>query len=146
MGKTNHLVALVLAGLLVGASLQSRAADTRWVGTWGCGIQLTEPRNLPPAPELAGNTFRQIVHSSIGGKELRIHFSNIFGESPVEMKSVHIALNPSAIVSSTIDPATDKALKFGGSESVTIPAGIRRSTTPGVYSCKSTHSYSLRAL
>ncbi len=97
--------------------------DSHWVGTWGCGIQLTEPRNLPPAPGLAGNTFRQIVHSSIGGKELRVHFSNIFGKSPVEMKSVHIALNPSVMVSGTIAPATDTTLKFSGSEFVTIPAG-----------------------
>ncbi|HEX5399260.1 MAG TPA: SGNH/GDSL hydrolase family protein, partial [Verrucomicrobiae bacterium] len=99
------------------------AQDTHWVGTWGCGIQLTEQRNLPPPPGLTSNTLRQIVHTSIGGKELRVHFSNIFGNSDVEMKSVHLALNPSVMTSSTIDPATDKALKFGGAESVTIPAG-----------------------
>lgn len=99
------------------------AQEEHWVGTWGCGIQLTEPRNLPPPPGLTSNTFRQIVHSSIGGKRLRVRFSNIFGTSPVEMKSVHIALNPSAMTSSTIDPATDKALTFGGAKSVVMPAG-----------------------
>jgi lysophospholipase L1-like esterase len=31
------------------------------VGTWGCGPQLTEPSNLPPAP-LANSTLRQFVH------------------------------------------------------------------------------------
>ncbi|HEX5399547.1 MAG TPA: GDSL-type esterase/lipase family protein, partial [Verrucomicrobiae bacterium] len=99
------------------------AQDTHWVGTWGCGVQLTEPRNLPPPPGLTSNTLRQVVHATLGGKELRVKFSNIFGNSDVEMKSVHIALNPSAMTSDTIDPATDKALKFGGAESVTIPAG-----------------------
>ena len=99
------------------------AQDGHWVGTWGCGVQLTEQRNLPPPPGLTSNTLRQVVHVTIGGKQLRVHFSNIFGTSDVEMKSVHIALNPSVMTSDTIDPATDKALKFGGAESVTIPAG-----------------------
>ncbi len=68
------------------------AQDAHWVGTWGCGIQLTEPRNLPPPPGLTSNTLRQIVRSTIGGKQLRVHFSNIFGTSDVVMNSVHIAL------------------------------------------------------
>lgn len=99
------------------------AQDGHWVGTWGCGIQLTEARNLPPPPGLASNTLRQIVHSSIGGTQLRLHFSNIFGTNTVVLNSVHIALNPSAMTSSVIDPATDTALKFGGAESTEIPAG-----------------------
>ena len=99
------------------------AQPDHWVGTWGRGIQLTEPQNLPPSPGLTGNTLRQIVHSTIGGKELRVRFSNLFGTSAVEMKSVHIALNPSAMTSSAIDPDMDKALLFGGAESAVIPAG-----------------------
>ena len=99
------------------------AQGEQWVGTWGCAVQLTEPRNNPPSPGLTGNTLRQVVRVTIGGKRLRVHFSNIFGRSDVEMKSVHIALNPSVMTSSTIDPATDKALTFNGSPSVTIAAG-----------------------
>jgi lysophospholipase L1-like esterase len=101
----------------------ARAQSDHWVGTWGRGVQLTEPQNLPPPPGLTSNTLRQIVRSTIGGKEVRVHFSNLFGTSAVEMKSVHLALNPSATTSSAIDPATDKALLFGGAEAVTIPAG-----------------------
>jgi len=99
------------------------AEDVHWVGTWGCGIQLTEPRNLPPSPGLTSNTLRQIVHSSLGGKQLRVHFSNLFGTNAVVMNSVHLALNPSVMTSSTIDPLTDTALKFGGADSTVIPAG-----------------------
>jgi lysophospholipase L1-like esterase len=99
------------------------AQDNHWVGTWGCGVQLTEPRNLPPPPGLTSNTLRQIVRVTIGGKELRVRFSNLFGTGAVEMKSVHIALNPSVMTSSAIDPATDRALTFGGAGSVVIPAG-----------------------
>jgi beta-galactosidase len=49
-------------------------ANGHWVTTWGCGPQLTEPGNLPPAP-LANNTLRQFVHVTLGGKYLRVRFS-----------------------------------------------------------------------
>lgn len=120
--KKRVIVHLVLLAALC-ATENIFASDAHWVGTWGCGMQLTEPRNLPPPPGLTGNTLRQIVHSSIGGKQLRVHFSNIFGTNAVVINSAHIALNPSAMTSSAIDPATDKALKFGGVESTAIPAG-----------------------
>jgi lysophospholipase L1-like esterase len=91
-----------------------------WVGTWGCAPQLTEPRNLPPAPGLTSNTLRQVVHVSIGGKHLRVRFSNAFGNSPVTMSSAHVAVSAG---DSAIKPESDKALTFQGKPSVTIPAG-----------------------
>jgi lysophospholipase L1-like esterase len=116
-------LSLILIFSLLANLTSALAQENHWVGTWGCGIQLVEPRNLPPVPGLSSNTLRQIVHSTIGGKQLRLRFSNVFGTAAVEMKSVHIALSPGAVTSSTIDPATDKALKFAGAEFVSIPAG-----------------------
>ena len=52
-----------------------------WVGTWAAAPQLTEPANLPPAPGFADTTLRQIVHVSIGGRTLRVRFSNAFGRT-----------------------------------------------------------------
>lgn len=120
---TPACLAMFVSAVFFSGETSTVAQDSRWVGTWGCGIQLTEPRNLPPPPGLTSNTLRQIVRSTIGGNEVRVHFSNLFGTSDVVMNSVHIALNPSAMTSGVIDPATDKALKFGGAESVTLPAG-----------------------
>jgi lysophospholipase L1-like esterase len=91
-----------------------------WVGAWGTSPQLTEPRNLPPAPGLGSNTLRQIIHVSIAGKKLRVKFSNVFGTSAVIMSSVHLALSTGR---SSIDKSTDKALTFSGSPSTTIAAG-----------------------
>lgn len=90
------------------------------MGTWGSSPQLTEPNNLPPAPSLSNNTLRQIVHVSIGGKQLRVRFSNAFGTSPVTMNSVHVALSAGG---SAIKPESDKALTFHGGSSATIPPG-----------------------
>ncbi|HXR48008.1 MAG TPA: SGNH/GDSL hydrolase family protein [Candidatus Limnocylindrales bacterium] len=91
-----------------------------WVGTWGTSPQLTETRNLPPAPGLTSNTLRQIVRVSIGGNRLRVRFSNAFGRNPVTMSSVHLALSAGG---SAIVPGSDQALLFQGKPAVTIPAG-----------------------
>lgn len=94
--------------------------EVHWVGTWGTSPQLTEPRNLPPPPGLSSNTLRQVVHVSIGGKKLRVHFSNAFGNGPLTMGSVHLAVSAG---SDAIQTQTEKALRFSGRGSVTIPAG-----------------------
>ena len=95
-------------------------AGAAWVGTWACGPQLTETANLPPAPGLSGNTLRQILYVSVGGSRLRVRLSNEFGDGPVTMNAVHLAV---ATTAGAIDTTTDQALTFAGSPSVTIPAG-----------------------
>ncbi|MEJ2502138.1 MAG: GDSL-type esterase/lipase family protein, partial [Gemmatimonadota bacterium] len=91
-----------------------------WVGTWGTAPQLTEPRNLPPEPGLAGNTLRQIVRVSLGGDRIRLRLSNAFGTEPVDVRAVHIADSRGG---GRIDPDTDRPVRFGGEPGVTIPAG-----------------------
>lgn len=100
--------------------LQPDTLAGEWVGTWATSVQLTEPRNLPPEPGLAGNTLRQIVRASIGGDTLRVRFSNAFGTSPLDIQAAHIALSR---VGDAIDPLSDRALSFGGAPGITIPPG-----------------------
>ena len=116
-------LSLALAVLHVGV-FAALAAEEHWVGTWGCGPQLTEPSNLPPVP-LANRTLRQFVHVTLGGKQLRARFSNAYGTDAVTMKSVHVALAAEAgsAGSGDINPTTDQALTFRGAPSVTIPPG-----------------------
>jgi CubicO group peptidase (beta-lactamase class C family)/lysophospholipase L1-like esterase len=118
--------ALTLLSVSV-AALPSRAQQasgesnqSHWVATWGAAPQLTEPRNLPPEPGLAGNTLRQVAHVSIGGELLRVRFSNAFGSSPVTIVSAHIAASAGG---SAIQPETDKALTFHGDSAATIAPG-----------------------
>ena len=116
--KINSFFKFILKGVFLAGLCQAYGAG--WVGTWGTSPQLTEPRNLPPPPGLAGNTLRQIVQVSIGGEKLRVRFSNDFGTNPVTMTSVHLALPADG---SAIKTDSDQALKFQGKPSVTIPAG-----------------------
>jgi lysophospholipase L1-like esterase len=96
-------------------------AAQRWVGTWATGPQLTESGNNPPSPPgLTNNTLRQIVFTSISGSQARLRLSNEFGDGPVTMNAVHIALSTTG---STINTGTDKAVTFSGAAAVTIPQG-----------------------
>jgi lysophospholipase L1-like esterase len=99
-------------------------ASGNWVGTWACSPQLTEPRNLPPAP-LANSTLRQFVYATIGGNRLRMRFCNAFGTNAVVVNAAHVALaaGRGSAGDGEIDVATDRTLKFNGAESVSIPAG-----------------------
>jgi lysophospholipase L1-like esterase len=72
---------------------------------------------------------RQIVRLSVGGSTLRVHLSNAFGTEPLKFTSVHIA-RPISIASSTIDPASDKALTFSGATEVIVPAGASYISDP----------------
>jgi len=100
------------------------AAEGHWVTTWGCGPQLTEPGNLPPAP-LAHSTIRQFVHTSIGGRQVRVRFSNAYGTDPVTINGAHIALSGGVLLggNGAIDTSTDKALTFRGAPGTVIPPG-----------------------
>ena len=112
----------ILLGLfvLVNGRAEPAAAGQHWVGTWGTATQLTEPRNLPPPPSLTSNTLRQVVHVSIGGKKLRVHLSNAFGNGPLALASVRLAVSAGG---SVIKTETEKALTFSGRSSVTLPTG-----------------------
>jgi lysophospholipase L1-like esterase len=101
----------------------SGSGTDHWVGTWTGAPQLTESANLPPA-SLSNSTLRQVVHVSLGGSQIRLRFSNEFGNGPVTINQAHVAVCRASPVDSTIDTATDKALAFSGMASVTIAQGM----------------------
>lgn len=103
-----------------GRGAPAPAPSANWVASWAPSQQLVEPRNLPPAPGLTGSTLRQVAHLSIGGRGLRLHFSNVFGTGPVALNAVHLALSAGG---SAIRPETDRAVSFEGQSPVVIAPG-----------------------
>ena len=87
--------AAVAAPSMIAADTRPFASESRsageaqvrsgWVASWAAMPQLTEPGNMPPAPftqpgrVLGDATLRQTVHASIGGRQMRLRFSNAFG-------------------------------------------------------------------
>ena len=114
------VVVLLLCTSCTSLKTQKTTANKCWIGTWVSAQQLTERQNTPQRASLTNNTLRQVVHTTLGGSKLRIQFSNAYGNGPVTIQAAHLADSKG---DSAIDTATDKALTFGGSSSVTIPAG-----------------------
>ncbi|MFC7382345.1 SGNH/GDSL hydrolase family protein [Sphaerisporangium rhizosphaerae] len=101
-----------------------------WVNTWVSMPQLTEPSNMPPAPftqdglVLADSTLRQTVHTSIGGRQVRLRFSNAFGGAALPITRVSVALPAGGQAGvSAIKPGTSQPVTFNGRPSVVIPVG-----------------------
>ncbi|MEV0950914.1 SGNH/GDSL hydrolase family protein [Promicromonospora sp. NPDC050249] len=92
---------------------------TSWVGTWA-----TAPTAVPETgvEHLEDVTVRQVVHTSIGGDQVRLRLTNEFGEETLVLGEVHVALRDGAD-GTDLDPATDRTVTFGGATSVTVPAG-----------------------
>lgn len=102
----------------------------KWVGTWATAPQLVEPHNLPPQPGLSENSLRQIVQVSIGGKMIRVKFSNEYGKTSLDLRSVEIALARDAGASSEIQKGTTKKLTFHGKKAVLIEPGAMATSDP----------------
>ena len=95
-----------------------------WIGVWSAspqpdwGADFFAPVGIPRS--LRDQTIRQVARVSLGGDKVLIEISNEFGDLPMVVGSAHIA---KAGADGAIDPATDKALTFGGETSATIPPG-----------------------
>ncbi|WP_250008318.1 SGNH/GDSL hydrolase family protein [Actinoplanes sp. M2I2] len=87
--------------------------EAGWTGTWAAA-----PQNGGRAFER--QTVRQVMRTSIGGDTVRIKLSNEFGSDPLTVSSVYLAAHAST---STVDPATNAHVMFGGGDAVTIEAG-----------------------
>ena len=113
----------LLTAVLSLLTISSASAKKHWVATWATAEQVVEPHNCPPAPGLGNNSIRQIVQTSISGKEVRVKFSNEFSQGPVTINAVEIARAATAGSSSDIIAGTEVSLTFGGKKSVTIEPG-----------------------
>jgi|HubBroStandDraft_1064217.scaffolds.fasta_scaffold09413_2 lysophospholipase L1-like esterase len=110
------LTALVAAPIAV--TRAQPAPHAQWVGTWATSPYLADgPTNIRM---LSGVTLREIAHISIGGAQLRIRFTNEFGQDPLTISDAHVALSAGG---SAVQPGSDHGITFGGASTVNIPPG-----------------------
>lgn len=106
---------LAVAPAAAPSALATPGPDSRidQVGTWGTAADVTTLK-------VADQTVRNVVHTSVGGSNLRISLSNAFGSAPVTFDSAWVgrAGEGAAVVA-----GSNQRLTFGGSSSVTIPVG-----------------------
>lgn len=102
---------------------ETPAQSFKWVTTWGTAEEKCDvTKDAMPKQALPDTTVREIIRVTTGGDKLRLRLSNQYGDSDVEIRSMHLAKQVKAD-ESTIDTATDQAVTVGGSEEFVIPAG-----------------------
>src|SRR5574344_1784963 len=119
MYNMKKLLPILILTLSLMTSLNTRAQVKHWTGTWATAPEYTGPSDMPVST-LSNHSLRQVVRVSVGGDVVRLKLSNEFGISPVDIKSVYIAL---AGDSCEIQNKTVAFLKFNNRKNVTIAAG-----------------------
>lgn len=118
------LIAVLLSSFMLGA--YAKEADGKWIGAWGTSpvdyyISLEEYVNDLRVNGVvpAGTTIRTEVTVSATGEKLRMKFSNVYGNTPVNITEAAVARSAGdgEITGESV------YLTFGGSKSVTIEAG-----------------------
>lgn len=98
----------------------------RWVATWSSAPIAPGPTTIDTlfsnpdrSRSFENQTIRHVLHSSVGGRRVRVRLSNAFGVLPLRVGAVHVALhnNGGSIYTG------GRRLVFNGQPSILIPAG-----------------------
>src|SRR5690349_15728463 len=108
------LLVAVAAGSIGGAAADG--ARSQWYAAWGFSQQGLEPATT----NMTDATARMIARPTISGSHVRVQIQNTFGTAPLVIGSAAIAVR---INGALLAPGSSVRLTFGGSSSVTIPAG-----------------------
>ena len=150
----------VLGAVLLGLSACSQSSSPNvpsanksgWIGAWAAApygpyplgplsglLPLPADVALPPIPSYLPNnhavdqSFRMIVHPTIGGMQIRVRLSNLMGDKPVTFKPVHIAKSL-LVTGPALIPDTDTPVLFDGRDAVTLAAGAEAVSDPVAFS------------
>src|SRR5205807_4047218 len=111
--RSDPRLALVLtaaACLTIWSALAAAKDGQVWVATWGASPVAPLPANTTN-PGFTNQTVRLIVHTSVGGSELRVRLSNAFGMESLVIGTAHLALRGTN--AGTLS-GTDRALTVAG--------------------------------
>lgn len=109
-----------LGATQVSADPTTTGAPTRSVTTWATSDDMA-------GGTLANVTVRNIVHTSIGGTDLRIRLSNAKGTQPVTFDSVYVGEQAEG---ARIVSGSNRRVTFAGSSTVVIPPGATALSDP----------------
>ncbi|MFF4554456.1 SGNH/GDSL hydrolase family protein [Streptomyces sp. NPDC001422] len=121
-GRLVALAAVMGAATVVQPlSTTARAANgTHDVVTWAAAADRV-------GDGVADRGYRLVVHTSVGGDNLRVRVSNALGDRPVTFDSVYAGLQSSG---AGLVHAGNRRLTFGGARSITVPAGATAYSDP----------------
>ncbi|WP_374584753.1 SGNH/GDSL hydrolase family protein [Pseudoduganella sp.] len=114
-----------LATVLAAATVHAQEWRTTWYAapmpSWGAEFAL--PTMMPAV--LDGQTVRETVRTSVGGAQVRVTWSNLYGRTPLVIGAAGVApaLDSGAAAASARQDGAGVALTFGGRRGVTIAPG-----------------------
>ena len=100
-----------VAGLSAASSVTAKTDN--WVAAWSAPPD-------SPGPAFQAQTLRQVLRSSVGGEAVRVRLSNLYGDRPLVIGEVHMALHAQG---SSIVPGSDLPLHFHGAAGTVIARG-----------------------
>ncbi|GAB2636512.1 SGNH/GDSL hydrolase family protein [Kribbella swartbergensis] len=101
-----------------------------WIGSWSVAVTPPGTSGLS-ATGVTNTTLRQVAHVSIGGSEIRLRLSNVYGTSPLVVGRVTVTPRADELAGTpTVQPADLVPVLFGGKPSVTIPVGAEWVSDP----------------
>ena len=117
------------AAYAVPAHSSAHPSYPAWVGTWASSPMTGATSSTCPAGSggITNQTVRNIVYTSVGGKDVRIRLSNTFGTAPLTIGDASVAVDETG--AQTV-PGTTRQLRFDGGTSVTIPVGAEVVSDP----------------
>lgn len=98
----------------VAPARQRATTSTRWVTAWS-----TSQQNLGMTT-VSNATVRMIARVTASGQALRVRLDNTFGTTPLSIGKIYVGPR---IQGATVAMGSNKQVFFGGSATVTIPAG-----------------------
>lgn len=110
----------------VHAAPAATSAAGDWVGTWATAV--ARPQNGQALAGFSDTTLRQRMHVSVGGSQVRLRLTNVYGTQPLVVGAATLALPGEG--PGDVDAGTVSAVTFSGDTAVTIPAGAELVSDP----------------
>jgi lysophospholipase L1-like esterase len=98
-----------------------------WVTTWTTANAASDQPTV-----FSHQTIREIVHTTIGGSEVRIRLSNTFGTRAIRLDAVFLGLQKPGLQEdgAAMVPRSNREVTFSGSRSIAIPEGAEVLSDP----------------
>ena len=124
------------------ARYQDSAREAGWVGAWAAAPYGPYPQGplssvLPVDPlgaitlfeqqQAREQSFRMVVHPTLGGQRLRLRFSNLMGDRPLQLQPVSLALRAAG---PALLPGRARPVLFDGQPGVRIAPGAEAISDP----------------
>jgi lysophospholipase L1-like esterase len=126
-----RLLKVSVAALVMLGSFAHAADSGIWIPTWGTSPQpiwsadflvpVKVPRNF------WNQTLREVATVSLGGKQVRLVISNLYGSTPLSLSAAHVA---AAADDGAIQAGSDHPVTFDGQPAIAIPPGAEWISDP----------------